>query len=288
MISAERLALHNRRWGHALRNWYDHAEVAWTPGMIVDHELRVRFDTFFPWREFSASLRGLARELLPSEEWTPRLLAENAVETALDFWEEVPEFCGQAVFTPEELLPFFCTCADPPRFGTRLGRYPEQLDILPQAKSLLDLGCGVGIGTLEAARKTGASRVLGVTLEPLEAWMATQRHLPHDPQRTREFQEFSDISAEFLAGDAAAFRPANGERFELVICNGLAGGRFMNTPAQLEGFLDTLEVCTAPGGLVALANSFHPGHQKGVEELARRASARGWTVSGNWRQMTFL
>lgn len=280
-VLAQRLARHNRRWGAALENWYRHAAVAWTPGMIVDHELRIRFDTFFPWAEFSHSLRSLAQAFLPSPAWTPRLLEESAVETALDFWEEVGDFCGRATFRQEELLPFFCACADPPRFGTRAGRYPDQLSSLPRADALLDLGCGIGLGTLEAARQCKATHVVGVTLEPLEAWMANRRTLPHDALRQQEFRRFQDIPAEFLAGEATSYRGK--ERFALILCNGLAGGRFLKRREQFLELLKTFDTNLQVGGMVALANSFHPGYRKSTEEFLQTAAELGWTVSGNWR-----
>ena len=280
-VLAQRLEQHNRRWEAALGNWYRHAGVAWTPGMIVDHDLRVRFDTFLPWAEFSHSLRSLAQVVLPSPEWTPKLLEESAVETVLDFWEEVGDFCGHATFRQEELLPFFCACADPPRFGTRPGRYPEQLALLPRASSLLDLGCGIGLGTLEAAQKCGSSRVTGVTLEPLEAWMANQRRLPHDTARQQEFQAFQDIPSEFLAGDATMFRGK--EPFAVILCNGLAGGRFLNRSEQFLELLKTFDENLQPNGVVALANSFHPGYRKSTEDFLQTAETHGWDVNGDWR-----
>ena len=251
--------------------------------MIVGHELRCWFDTFLPWAEFSASMRSVALSVLPSSDWIPRLLEETAVETLLDFWAEVGAFGGRVCFAQDELMPFFCMCADPPRFGTRLGRYPEQLSRLPKCDSLLDLGCGVGLGTLEAARATGARRVRGVTLEPLEAWMAERRELPHDIERSREFEQFGDLAADFVAGNAADYRSP--EKSDLIICNGLAGGRFLNSTEKIGGLLDGLECNLAKGGVVALANSFHQGNRSGVEKFVSLAVQRGWRVEGEWRNI---
>ncbi len=281
---SRRLDAHNQRWGEALENWFAHSGVAWTPGMIPTRELRMRLESFLPWKEYAASLRNVARALLPSPEWVPRLLAPGALETILEFWEELGDpFRGRCAFSAQELPTLLCACADPPRFGTRPGRYPRQLPLLPRTTRLLDLGCGVGLGTWEAALHTGAREILGVTQEPLEAWMATCQHLPHDPSREPCFPQGHDIQARFLAGDCLHFR---GETpVALILCNGLAGGRFLHRPEQLEALLDTLEANLLPGGVAALANAFHTGWQSSVEDLARRARCRGWEVQGDWQNL---
>ncbi|MGN0866834.1 MAG: SAM-dependent methyltransferase [Oligosphaeraceae bacterium] len=279
-----RLETHNRRWGAALENWFAHSGAAWTPGMIPTRELRMRLESFLPWVDFAASLRNVARAVLPSPEWVPRLLSPGSLDTILEFWEELGEpFRGRCAFSEEEVPALLCACADPPRFGTRPGRYPRQLCHLPPAQRLLDLGCGVGLGTWEAALHVGAREILGVTQEPLEAWMATRQRLPHDPQREGFFPPEPAIRARFLAGDCLRFR---GEApVEVILCNGLAGGRFLHRPEQLEALLDTLEANLSPGGVAALANAFHTGWQASVEELARRARRRGWEVQGEWQNL---
>ncbi len=279
-----RLENHNRRWGAALENWFAHSGAAWTPGMIPTRELRMRLESFLPWEEFAASLRNVARALLPSPEWVPRLLFPGALDTILEFWEELGDpFRGRCAFPAEEMPVLLCACADPPRFGTRRGRYPRQFCRLPPAKRLLDLGCGVGLGTWEAALHCGVQEILGVTQEPLEAWMATCQRLPHAPRRESEFPHAPSVQARFLAGDALHFRgeaPA-----DLLLCNGLAGGRFLHRPEHLEALLDTLEANLIPGGVAALANAFHTGWQASGEELARRARQRGWEVQGDWQNL---
>ncbi len=278
------LSQHNRRWCDALSTWHARSGVRWTPGMVADHDLRMTMETYLPWKEFAVSLRAVARQALPSLEWIPVLLREgfSEMETILDFWEELGEpFRGRCGLQKEELLTFFCACADPPRFGTTLGRYPQQLEQLPRCRSLLDLGCGVGLGTLEAARRTGAERVLGVTSEPLEVWMASHRRLPHDPRRNALFPQFDAIPAEFQTANILEFRPH--EQYDLILCNGLAGGRFLHRPEDLEKFLDLLDSALTPHGTAALANAFHTGWQTTTEDLLHRATKRGWNITGSWR-----
>lgn len=254
--------------------------------MIVSPEIRGRVDTFLPWREFARSLRSVARAFLPSEEWIPRLLQDNALESLLEFWEELPEYCGRGNFQEGELTALFCACADPPRFGTEAGRYPQQLDGLRQMKlplggRLLDLGCGVGLGTLEAIAELGLASGVGVTQEPLEAWMATTRQLPHDPVRSRQFARFAEVSAQFVAGDVLEWRGEGG--FAVILCNGLAGGRFLSQNEQLRKLLKVFEAQLAHGGIVGMANAFHEGQRCAVERLLALAQEEGWQIVGTWQ-----
>ena len=280
------LARHNARWEALLRNWHERGGVAWTPGMIISPELRGRVETFLPWAEFAWSLRAVARSFLPSVAWVPRLLQDGALESILEFWEELPEYCGRTTFGAEELLPLFCACADPPRFGTDVGRYPEQLvalrDVVPPGGGrLLDLGCGVGLGTLEAIAELGLAGGVGVTLEPLEAWMAATRQLPHDTVRNRQFAQYAEVSAQFISGDVLEWR-GEGD-FAVILCNGLAGGRFFSREEQIRRLLEIFEERLAPGGVIALANAFHEGQRVYVERLFTLACQQGWEVSGTWQ-----
>ena len=280
------LARHNACWGALLRNWHERGGVAWTPGMIVTPELRGWVESFLPWRDFARSLRGVARAMLPDESWVPQLLQDDALPSLPEFWEELPEYLGRVEFALEELLPFFCACADPPRFGTDVGRYPEQLAALrerPLAPSgrLLDLGCGVGLGTLEAVAALGLSSGVGVTVEPLEAWMAQRRWLPHDVARSRHFAKFSQVPAHFVAGDVLEYSGEGG--FAVILCNGLAGGRFLQSEAALQKLLAVFQAQLVPGGVAALANAFHEGQRPHVERLLALARAQGWQVAGSWR-----
>ena len=208
----------------------------------------------------------------------------------LEFWEELPEFCGRVALSPEELLPFFCACADPPRFGTDVNRYPEQLEqlakfSLPRDGRLLDLGCGVGLGTLEALVRLGLTAAVGVTQEPLEAWMAQNRVLPHDPVRMRHFVGYGNVPAQFHAGNLLEMRGEGG--FAVILCNGLAGGRFLHGEQVLLRLLKVLQAQLAPDGVVALANHFHEGRRPQVEKLLALARQTGWRVAGTW-QNAFL
>ena len=291
VVPPQALEEYNRRVGALLESWYRCSGVAWTPGMIVPPELRWRLDTFVPWSEIRAALAMLARKALPSPEWLPRILRHGAVESVVEWWEELPDFAGRLALKEDEVLPCLCACADPPRYGTTLGRYPDQLKALETLATpggtLLDLGCGIGLGTLEAAGRLKCRKCLGVTLEPLEAWMANSRTLPHDPVRTAFFVGLADrCDAVFLPGDAVRF--SCGSVFDIVMCNGFAGGRFLQEEERMTAFVRNAIALMAPGALLAMANSFHPGQLDSVRRLACIAQEAGLApISLEWRNLLF-
>jgi SAM-dependent methyltransferase len=255
--------------------------------MITDNDLRGRIECFIPWESVRRELCALGRVYLPDEAWLPHLLAHGAIENILDFWAELPQYAGRLEFCEEELRALFCAMADPPRYGTADGRYPQQLEMLSQhlshPASLLDLGCGIGLGTLEIANKFGIRDVLGVTTEPLEVWMAKHRILPHDPQRSQHFARYASQPADFVCADATSFIPPR--KYSLVICNGLAGGRFMHSPEALRHFIANWDKYLTDDGIIALANAFHTGHRPGVELLIKLAQEAGWYTAGNWQNL---
>jgi len=276
---------HNSHCERLLRVWYAYNGLRWTPQVITTSQLRGEMDMFLPWEEIAASFRCVARHFLPEETWIPRMIRPYALDDVVDFWQEIPEMAGRLAINPDGLMAFFCLLADPPRYGTSIGRYPGQLakvkDMTCQAPRLLDIGCGVGLGTLEAASFLHASTVCGITSEPLEVWMAEQRSLPHDAQRGRLFENYRGIQAVFQIGNASHFESAG--QYDLVLCNGLAGGRFLNAPDDIKSFLAGCRRTLAANGVLAMANAFHEGRRRDVDTLLDFASDSGWRVTGNWR-----
>lgn len=281
----------------------------WAPGLILDAAVRDAYERQLPVRTFLDDLHDLAALLLPDPAWIPAVLhavggcgcgggTTTITPPSLpDLWQELPEpLAGRVVFRADELLPLLCALADPPRFGTDFGRYPEQLATVVTANAalpdrdplrLLDLGCGTGQGTWELAAALVGARpgppvvALGITREPLEAWMATTRRLPHDPTRERRYRQFAppvEARVAFAAGDALA-PPCRGS-FDVVVANGLVGGRFLRTPQALARFFRGLRTLVAPGGVASFANRFHAGERPGVAAAMAAAAAAGWRVEG--------
>lgn len=301
----------NGRWGARLAVFCRCAPPPWwAPDLIVTPELRGVYETFLPVTEFLADLARLARTRLPGPEWLPRLLRETAASAGgccggrtpefpslPDLWRTLPaELAGRVTFAEADLEALWRALANPARFGTGFGRYPEQLRQIrdwaarlprpsasPEAEPLrlLDLGCGTGEGTAEAAGALAAAAgrpvaAVGVTLEPLEVAMAEER-LPHllaaaDPEGRCGFC--------FVAGDACAVPETVGGPFDLILANGLVGGRFLDGDAGVRRFLGECARLLASGGRVGLAQRFHGGHQAAVARVAKLARERGWRVAG--------
>ena len=283
------LARHNKRWEARLANWRHYAAPPWwARDIIITPELRANYEMWLPIREFLHDLKDIGRVWLPDEECLPLPLRHKTYLSLPDLWAALPpSLDGKLCFSPQELLAFFCALADPPRFGVVCGRYNDELALIKSLARpnmrVLDIACGVGLNTLEIAVVSGAETI-GLTTEWLEVWMATQRRLPHDPTREQDMQCFPcDLNVRFQQGRAECF--AFEKPFDLIVCNGLIGGRFFHDEAQYTAFLDSCRNALAVGGSILLANHFHDGSRLDVEHFMRHASQAGFTVEGNWRLM---
>ncbi len=268
--------------------------------MPVDAEWRLVYESYLPVAEFVASLRRLGRLVLPHSSWIPAVLAETGRHLASrcvfpslpDLWSYLPPVWEDRVtLTVEELPALFAALADPSRFGTAAGRYPDQLARLrewtadwPGERTLLDVGCGTGEGTREALAAllgTGCKvRAVGVTREPLEAWMAANGCFPHRPA-----EPLPPVlpGLHFLAGDATAL-PLHGS-FSVILCNGLIGGQFLRTDAAFHSLLSEFARLLGPGGVVLAGCRFHAGREAALARFRELAETAGWGVAGECRDL---
>lgn len=290
----------NRRWSLKHQNFARwNAPPWWGRGTVISPELRAHYNTFLPPEDFHHDLRLLALHALPQRSLLPTSLEHDSPPplSIPDWWASLNDtFAGRTSFTPALFPALLCNLADPARMGTDAQRYPDQIPLLlnfiRQAHrphlSLLDLGCGVGIGTYELASLVApllpSATVKGVTLEGLEVWMATRQTLPHDPLRQRNFlPPPPHVRVTFAQGDATRFTDSTS--YDLIVCNGLAGGRFLHSHTQLNAFLDTLDKLLAPAGCVLLANRFHDGERPHVQALMQCALNRHWLCAGHWQNL---
>ena len=291
------LRLHNICWSRRYAVWCRYAGGGWWGrGSIVSPEMRGFYEKFLPFNEFKHSLITIGEQILESPDWVPNILRSNDILSLPDFWAMLPDaFAGRVTFAEDEFFPLFCAIADPSRFGTSNNRYPAQLQQIGdfikrtgqgRAVRILDLGCGGGLGTCELAQIAAAvgGSAVGVTSEHLEVWMASHRRLPHDAARERLFRRYpEDLSVTFSYGFAESYR--DGSQYDVIVCNGLAGGRFLNAAPQLTAFLQTCDTLLAPHGRMFAANRFHEGERPGVERLRAIARQSGWSVEGHWQSL---
>ncbi len=291
------LRLHNICWSRRYAVWCRYAGGGWWGrGSVVSPEMRGFYEKFLPFNEFRHSLVTIGEQMLESPDWVPNILRSNDILSLPDFWAMLPDaFAGRVTFAEDELFPLFCAIADPSRFGTSDNRYPAQLQQIGdfvkrtgqgRVVCILDLGCGVGLGTYELAQIAAAvgGSAVGVTSEHLEVWMASHRRLPHDAARERLFRRYPvDLPVTFSYGFAESYR--DGSQYDVIVCNGLAGGRFLNAAPQLTAFLQTCDTLLAPHGRMFAANRFHEGERSGVERLRAIARQSGWSVEGHWQSL---
>lgn len=297
---------HNTLWQEKWRRWLLYAEAGSTSSW-PSPELRMRLEGYLPWDDFVHSLGGLGRAFLPGPEWLPAVLAQDqphlqrrscgGVAGLPGFWRLLPDSLSRKVcFAADELAALFCQLADPLRNGTAGGRYPQQqqrwLEILhgrpavDRPPVLLDLGCGVGLGTcallqLLRGQRGEAAEADGVSAERLEVWMASSERLPHAPGREREYAELAGPRRpRYYHGSAeTCLMP---RRYDDIFCNGLIGGAWLRHRDQYRAVLRQFERYLQAGGTVFLANRFHAGCRRDVEAFMQMAAGHGWEVQGEW------
>jgi len=268
-------------------------------GLVISREIRYQCELYLPINELQRLFYRYYRASLSHQP----ILASTPLYTAqswADCFALLPaEF--QSSPNPARLLQRLLTDAGlherfiyasflPTRYnGAGFSRYPQQQDWLRRwAKQVansfdgrlhcLDAACGSGEGSWELAELLQgcgwqAGRVLidGWTLDPLEIYAATNRYLPHLPQRQQEYRQFCAAlhatgwtqrvrfrSVDLLAGDLP---PGD---YQLILCNGLLGGPLLQRPDELQATVGRLAGRLRPGGWLLAANRFHGGWQRCV------------------------
>ncbi|MGE0156194.1 MAG: class I SAM-dependent methyltransferase [Geobacter sp.] len=247
------------------------------------------------------------------------LLASTPFHEALswaDCFSQLPQWC-QCSADPARLLQRLLNDAElherfiyasflPSRYnGPGFERYPAQRSWLESwfvetdhqdATSVycLDAACGSGEGSWELAELASVSgwqpqqvQIAGWTLDPLEVYAATNRYLPHLPQRQTVYRQRTcslvvqgwHHQLRFQAVDLLSDDWPAG-CFDLIICNGLLGGPMLHEAATLQRVVAGLAGRLRPGGWLLAADHFHGGWhtQVGSAQLVDRFRRSGLVV----------
>ncbi len=137
------------------------------------------------------------------------------------------------------------------------------------AREILEVGCGIGVGPARAARMYGC-RVVGVDI--------SERMIEWSRRRARE--EGVENKTEFLVADALAL-PFEADRFDATLCESV-----LAFVADKEGVIRELVRVTKPGGYVGLNEGFlltkTPSPR--VAELARQMGTEMVTLDA-WKML---
>ena len=246
----------------------------WAPGLRLTAEIHAEYERFLPIRAYHVGLYGILTAWLEARGLPGLRPPDGGYPSIAAWWADLPdELAGRVTVDAADALVLACHIAAPARFGTKAGRYPEQRPWVAQIGEpvqVLDIGCGTGQGTWELATwlPTG-STVTGITLEPLEVWMAGQRSTPHLTGPDWRYPAITPgCTTRFSVGDLLAL-PEQG-RADLIVCNGLIGGPACHTAAALERAWQVLRERLRPGGRLILGDTFHAGHAAAVARFHAR------------------
>jgi ubiquinone/menaquinone biosynthesis C-methylase UbiE len=75
------------------------------------------------------------------------------------------------------------------------------------------------------------------------------------------------------------------QQHDAILCNGLIGGRFLFSDADLQAALAEFSRLLAPRGLALVSCRFHAGRELFLERFRELAVASGWRVEGEIRDL---
>jgi SAM-dependent methyltransferase len=268
------------------------------PGLALTPEIHFQSELWLPLALVEPAFRRLYRHALT---WPP-VLSSTPFASSLNWAEIVSAFPPLRGWPPSPSLllermlvhaalrtDFLCWSFMPRRFyGNGSNRYPGQTEFIRHwlrerrqrggELRCLDAACGDGGASyallrllLEQGWPAESLRVEGWTLDPLEVWSAAHARFPLDPLRQSAFRQALAPLFEQDCHRRLQFRavdleeiPAGGERFDLIICNGLLGGPIINHPQPMERIALNLARLLRPHGMLLVADHFHGGWKKSI------------------------
>lgn len=267
------------------------------PGLALTPELHRHSELWLPLAQITPAFRHFYRHALTREpifSSTPFATAASWAGIVSLFppdsgWPVNPALLLERLLDDGRLrLEFLCWSFMPRRFyGNGTDRYPGQMEFIrdwlgrqERGRTLrcLDTACGDGATSYALARlaleqgwPSERLCIEGWTLDPLEVWAAAHTRFPHDPSRGQPLRQALAALSPHGVGRSLRFRaldletpPDHGERFDLIICNGLLGGPIVNHPLSMERITRNLAALLHPQGLLLVADRFHGGWRKSI------------------------
>ncbi len=269
----------------------------WAPGLAMTHEMRGTTESLLP----MAEIRQLFRHLFVNSCVPPIPTAASPFRNAatwLDFLHQFQPFVRnpnpavllrRLLADGDERRRFLFALFLPRQYGGGFGRYLGQLawlrewlaasrERLANGLTCLDAACGSGEGTYELVELLGEHglpperlTVHGSSLEPLELFAAAHGFFPHDAARQNAFRSrvtglhAADLAERLLfSQEDLLTTPAGNDQYDLILCNGVLGGPFLNDREELARVIAGLARKLNPEGVLLAANHFHEGWQRRV------------------------
>ncbi len=293
------LEFYHNKWRKKYDKFHEYASPPWwTPDLVLTPDIHAEYERFLPINEFIDDLQVQLLAVLSGSAYLPQCLNVTDYMSLPDFWRQLPEWLtGRLLWSSEELFAVACALASPASHGAQSGRYPEQIEFLVDwlrhnscdTIRVLDYGCGTGQGTYELAhalklpeKKTA---IVGITIEYLEAWMASGRvlpHLSHSPlppqQQYPDYTPAENMDLAFVSGNVFTFLVK--QPIDIIVCNGLLGGPYL--PLQMKDatvIWKKFQTQLSPGGLLVIGDHFHAGFREQIEGFIKQGIDHlGWKV----------
>ena len=278
----------------------------WAPGLVLTPEMRSLTEALFPLKRVSAVFERVLRRgcrFAPLLEGTYLRGSASWLDLLQRFRPQLPRANPAAILAQlaedqEQRTRFLFALLLPHHFGGSFDRYPEQsrwlagwlqdnAGRLAGRVRALDSACGSGEGTYGLAEQIAAAgyrgagcRVHGSTLELIELFAGAHAFFPHDPERQMVYRNRvapllagkETMELKFYLDDLGTTH--GGEKYDVILCNGLLGGPLMHEPAQLSAAMEALASRLLPGGVLLAADRFHAGWRQQVAPEELRALLR--------------
>ncbi len=276
----------------------------WAPGLVITNEMRGMTECFLPLSEIRAIFaKFLANSFRITHPHSVPLFVTSV--SWLDVLDKLQPLMGQV--DPAALLErlmadedarfsFIFSLFIPKCHGGGFRRYPGQMTFLKDwlaAKRkrfsgtvrCFDAACGTGEGTydlamflLESGIPVNAFELQASTLGHLELFSASHGYFPYDPVRQEKYRRCIEplIANDaikrivFSLEDLTEHHPAEGEGYDIILCNGLLGGPLLHDTKELAFTVGKLSERLKSGGLLLAADRFHGGWKKHVPESVLR------------------